>query len=119
MNSLRITNFLLAAIALFLLALALRPLRQPAPVLAQSPDTELFVEPGVFLLRSPDAARQVYGKVVVDLTNGRVWGFPTLNPTLPYPADPTYSRPQTSHPFEIGRFALEDMKKFEPEDLAR
>jgi len=111
MKSLKTTNLLLAAIALLLLALVLRPLREPSPVFAQSPDTDFFFEPGTFFVRSPDNSQQVYAKVVVDLRNGRVWGFPTLTPS-PYPSDPVYNKPQTSHPFLLGRFALEDTKKF-------
>ena len=116
MKSLRTTNLLLAAIALLLLALVLRPLRTPDPVFAQSPDTDYFFEPGVFLVRKPNDNQNisVYAKVVVDLRNGRVWGFPTFTP-LPYPSDPLYSKPQTSHPFELGRFALDDTKKFIPD----
>jgi hypothetical protein len=114
MKSLRTTNILLAAIAFLLLALVLRPLHTPDPVFAQSPDTEYFIEPGAFLVRAPDNSQQVYAKVVVDLRNGRIWGFPTLTP-LPYPSDPIYNKPQTSHPFQLGRFAIEDMKKFDPE----
>jgi hypothetical protein len=113
MKSLKITNLLLAAIAFLLLGLVLRPMRVPDPVLAQSSDTDYFFEPGTFLVRAPDNSQQVYAKVVVDLRNGRVWAFPTLTPA-PYPSDPIYNKPQTSHPFEIGRFALEDTKKFTP-----
>jgi len=111
MKSLRATNLLLAVIALLLLALVLRPFKSPEPVLAQSPDTDFYFEPGVFLVRAPDNSQQVYAKIVVDLHNGRVWGFPTLTP-LPYPSDPIYNKPQTSHPFLVGRFALEDTKKY-------
>jgi hypothetical protein len=118
MNALRSTNILLAAIALLLLALVLRPVRAPEPVLAQSTDTNYFFEPGAFLVRAPDNSQQVYSKVVVDLSNGRVWAFPTLTPS-PYPSDPVYNKPQTSHPFEIGRFALEDTKKFDPLSLQK
>ncbi|MEG9436146.1 hypothetical protein JAO29_08210 [Edaphobacter sp. HDX4] len=115
MSTLRTTNVLLAAIVLVLLALVLRPLRTPEPVLAQSSDTDYYFEPGTFLVRAPDNSQQitVYAKVVVDLRNGRIWAFPTFS-TAPYPADPIYSKPQTSHPFELGRFALEDTKKFSP-----
>jgi hypothetical protein len=116
-SSLRTTNFLLAAIVLALLALVLRPLREPTPVLAQSPDTDYFFEPGTFRVPQSDS-QQVYAKVVVDLRNGRVWAFPTFTPS-PYPSDPVYSKPQTSHPFLLGRFALEDTKKFVPDDPAR
>ena len=110
MKSLRATNLLLVVIALLLLALVLRPFKSPESVLAQSPDTDYYFEPGVFLVRAPDNSQQVYAKIVVDLRNGRVWGFPTLTP-LPYPSDPIYNKAQTSHPFLVGRFALEDTKK--------
>ena len=105
------THILLALIALLLLALVLRPFRDPSPVLAQSPDPNFFFEPGTFLVRAPDNSQQVYAKVVVDLSNGRIWGFPTLTP-LPYPSDPIYNKAQTSHPFMLGRFALEDTRKY-------
>lgn len=105
------TNILLAAIVLLLLALVLEPLRRPEPVMAQTPDVDYYFEPGTFMVRAPDNSQQVYAKVVVDLRNGRVWGFPTLTP-MPYPSDPIYNKPQTSHPFLLGRFALEDTKKY-------
>jgi hypothetical protein len=114
MKSLKTTNILLAAIALLLLALVLHPVGSPTPVLAQTSDIDDFFEPGTFLVRAPDNSQQVYAKVVVDLRNGRVWAFPTLTPT-PYPSDPIYNKPQTSHPFQVGRFALEDTKKFDPQ----
>jgi hypothetical protein len=114
MKSNTTTNALLAIIALLLLALVLRPFHDPSSVLAQSPDTDFYFEPGTFLVRAPDNSQQVYAKVVVDLRNGRVWGFPTLT-TLPYPSDPLYNKAQTSHPFLLGRFALEDTKKYIPE----
>lgn len=115
MKSLRATNLLLAVIALLLLALVLRPLKSPEPVLAQSPDTDYYFEPGAFLVRAPDNSQQVYAKIVVDIRNGRVWAFPTLTPN-PYPSDPIYSKAQTSHPFLVGRFALEDTKKYAAPD---
>jgi hypothetical protein len=48
--------------------------------------------------------------MVVDLRTGKIWGFPTIT-TDPYPFDALNSKPQTSHPFELGRFAFEDMGK--------
>ncbi|HEY0162453.1 MAG TPA: hypothetical protein VGB69_07240 [Edaphobacter sp.] len=118
MNAQRTTNLLLAAIALLLLVLVLRPLREPSPVFAQSPDSEFFFEPGAFLVHAPDNSQQVYAKVVVDRSNGRIWAFPTLMPQ-PFPFDAIHNKPQTSHPFEIGRFALEDTKKFSPDSASQ
>jgi hypothetical protein len=117
MKSNTTTNLLLGAIVLLLAFIATGSLRTPAPVMAQTPDVDYFIEPNVFLVRAPDNSQQVYAKVVVDLRNGRVWGFPTLTP-LPYPSDPIYNKPQTSHPFLLGRFALEDTKKFIPDSGA-
>jgi hypothetical protein len=108
------TNLLLGVIAVLLAIISVSLMRAPAPVMAQTPDADYFFEPGTFLVRAPDNSQQVYAKVAVDLRNGRVWGFPTLTP-LPYPSDPIYNKPQTSHPFLLGRFALEDTKRYIPE----
>ena len=62
------------------------------------------------MLRAPDGSKQVYGKVVVDLRNGKIWGFPTLS-SDPYPSYAMDSKPQTSQPFLLGKFAFEDMDK--------
>ena len=62
------------------------------------------------MLRAPDGSKQVWGKVVVDLETGNVWGFPTST-SDPYPSSRLSSQPETSHPILLGRFALEDMNK--------
>src|SRR3954466_14968278 len=80
------TNVVLTLIALFLGVIALRPVTHPAPVLAQSDFSFLYVEPRTTLLRKPDGSQQVEGKVVIDMRNGDIWGFPTLSST-PYPVD--------------------------------
>jgi hypothetical protein len=103
------TNLLLFAIALLLFALVLRPIYAPPPVHAQSPNSNLWIEPGTFLLRAPDNRRQVLGKVAIDLRNGNVWGLPT-NSAVPFPSDPVSTRALTTHPFLLGRFALEDIR---------
>ena len=107
----KLTNALLWLIAIALVAIAARLAVNPRPVAAQSHfERLLFIEPGVQMLRAPDGSRNVYGRVVVDLRTGNVWGFPT--PTGdPYPFNPTSTKPETSHPFLLGRFALEDMDK--------
>jgi hypothetical protein len=43
--------------------------------------------------------------VVVDLSNGKIWGFPTWS-DKPYPADSTKSTPPISRPFYLGKFDL-------------
>lgn len=112
------TNLLLAAIAVLLFAIVIRPLRSPEAVQAQAPAVDFYFEPGTYLVRAPDNSQQVYGKVVVDLRSGRIWGFPTLTPA-PYPSDPLYSKAQVSHPFLLGRFALEETRRYIPEDPKR
>ena len=66
-----------------------------------------YIEPGVQMLRQPDGSGQVYGRVMVDMRNGRIWGFPTGTLDA-YPSNPLEGKPATSHPFALGRFALED-----------
>lgn len=80
------------------------------PVLAQSGgDESVYIEPGVRMLRAPDGSRQVLGKVVVDLRNGNVWGFPTTV-DQPYPVDITSQQPPTSKPFLLGKFDFSGMR---------
>src|SRR6185437_13310436 len=82
-----------------------------APVVqAQSSTYPIYIEPGVTMLRAPDGSRQVLGKVVIDLRNGDVWGFPTTV-QQPFPIDVTQSKPPTSTPFRLGRFDLRAMEQ--------
>jgi hypothetical protein len=79
-------KMLLLAIAVFLGVIAVRPLLVPPPVNAQSQEGyPFYIEPGVVSLRAPDGSRQVYGRMVVDLRNGKVWGFPTFTQD-PFPS---------------------------------
>lgn len=106
-----LTNSLLSVIAIALLAIAVRPYIDAAPTQAQSTAAYAFyVEPGVQMLRNPDGSGQVLGKVFVDLRTGKIWGFPTGTPD-PYPSSPATNKPPTSHPFALGKFALEDTDK--------
>ena len=106
-----VTKFFLFVIAVALVVIALRPYVDPAPTLAQTTSAHAFyIEPGVQMLRYPDGTGQVYGKVVVDLRSGKVWGFPTGTPD-PYPSNPLDSKPSTSKPFALGKFAFEDTEK--------
>jgi hypothetical protein len=106
-----VTNLLLLTIAVALIAIASRPYVDPMPAEAQSLSAHTFyIEPGVQMLRYPDGKGQVYGKVVVDMRNGKIWGFPTGTPD-PYPSYPMNSKPAVSRPFALGRFAFEDTEK--------
>ncbi|MFZ0198823.1 MAG: hypothetical protein WB523_06325 [Candidatus Sulfotelmatobacter sp.] len=107
----RFVKFLLLVIGVFLGMIALRPLAVPPVVAAQSGEGHPFyIEPGVAMLRAPDGSRQMLGRVVIDMRNGNVWGFPTLTQD-PYPAAGPNSAPPISHPFLLGKFALSDMDK--------
>lgn len=104
-------KFLLLVIAVSLTAIALRPYVAPVPVQAQGGEAHPFyIEPGVAMLRAPDGSRQALGKVMVDLRNGNIWGFPTLTQD-PYPAAGTNTAPPVSRPFLLGKFALADVDK--------
>ena len=107
-----ITRSTWIVIAISMAWIAFRPLTAPSSVKAQAGEVHPFyVEPGVSLLRAPDGSRQVYGKVMIDMRNGKVWGFPTLQSDSVYPYDPMSSTAQTSRPFLLGRFALGDTDK--------
>ena len=69
----------------------------------------MYIEPGVQMLKTSDGSKQVYGRMVVDLRTGKIWGFPTIT-TDPYPFNALDSKPQTSRPFELGSFAFETWK---------
>ena len=106
-----VTNSFLLVIAIALSAIAVRPYLDPAPAEAQSASPHAFyIEPGVQMLRYPDGSGQVYGKMVVDLRTGKIWGFPTGTPD-PYPSSPIDSKPSVSRPFVLGKFAFEETDK--------
>src|ERR1019366_1162689 len=72
-------KLMLLMIVLLLAAVVFRPVVQPAPVQAQAADSRSFyVEPGYTMLREPDGSGQMYGKVMIDMRTGGIWGFPTL-----------------------------------------
>jgi hypothetical protein len=103
-----LTNVLLLIIATALAAIAIRPYIAPRIVSAQSPSPyPFYFEPGTQMLRAPDGSKQVYGRVVVDMRTGKIWGFPTYTMDT-YPVNAVDTKPQVSHPFPLGRFAFED-----------
>jgi hypothetical protein len=100
------TKVLLTLIAVFLGMIALRPLAAPAPARAAATEPSVYpfyIEPGTTMVRSPDGRRQVLGKIMVDMTTGNIWGFPTLN-AQPYPMDSTTTEPPVSAPIFLGRY---------------
>jgi hypothetical protein len=106
-----VTNFLLSFIAIALVAIAIGPYVRPEAAAAQSSAPyPLFIEPGTQMLRAPDGSKQVYGRVMIDMRTGKVWGFPTTG-TDTYPTNAMDTKPTVSHPFVLGRFAFEDIEK--------
>jgi len=96
-------RFFLLVITASLGLIVLRPLI-PEKVEAQAhPKYDFYIEPGTTTVRAPDGSVQVIGKVVVDLRNGKVWGFPTIGPQ-PYPMDTTKPEPPVSHPIYLGQY---------------
>ncbi len=107
MRTERYTRVVLTLAAVFLGIIAARPYLAPAPVHAQqqSPDPgTLFVEPGVHPIRMAERASEIPGKIVIDLRNGNVWGFPTGD-RLPYPVT-MGKEPPVSKPVYLGKFDL-------------
>jgi hypothetical protein len=100
----------LALATIFLGMIALHPLFKPDVAQAQGVRDHLYIEPGIALLRAPDKEIQTQGKVVVDLTNGNVWGFPTAV-DAPYLVDPLRPKPLLSSPIFLGKFDLAAMHK--------
>ena len=106
----RFVKMILLVIAGFLAMIAMRPYVTPPAVKAQPEVYPLYFEPGTTMLRAPDGSQQVLGKVAVDMRNGNVWGFPTLSQDS-YPAAGANTKPPTSRPFLLGKFALADTEK--------
>ena len=108
----------LIAIVALLATHVFHELSAPRAAYAQTSgsDYRFYIEPGVTMLRAPDGSRQVLGKVVVDLSNGNVWGFPTNTPN-PYPVDTRYVtstsnvEPPVSTPIFLGKFDISKMSE--------
>src|SRR5690242_15576481 len=95
----------LTAIAVLLLILVLQPAIHPPVASAQADFSFLYIEPRTTILRKPDGSAQMQGRVVIDMRNGNVWGFPTLT-SAPYPVDVTKPQAPVSYPMYLGKFAF-------------
>ena len=98
----------LTLIAVLLAVIALRPIASPVVASAQSAYGYLYIEPRTTTLRNPDGSQQLQGKVVIDLRNGKIRGFPTLS-SVPYPVDTTRNEPPVSTPMYLGKFDFSKM----------
>jgi hypothetical protein len=104
----RFTQAMLVAIAVLLAILVIRPVVQPAPVRAQMEEGyPFYVEPGYTMIRKPDGTSQLYGKMVIDMRSGDIWGFPTLSQG-PYPVDTAKTTPPKSSPVYLGKFMFSE-----------
>ncbi len=104
-------KLMLVLVVVFLGVLAFRPFVQPVAVQAQSSNEHAFyVEPGYTMLRKPDGTGQMYGKVMIDMRTGDVWGFPT-GAEIPYPVNTAKSEPPKSHPMYLGKFVLSEANR--------
>ncbi|MFZ0314694.1 MAG: hypothetical protein WAL85_18450 [Candidatus Korobacteraceae bacterium] len=104
----RFAKATLVVIAVLLGMLLLRPIVQPAPVRAQAAESyPFYIEPGYTTIRKPDGTAQMYGKVVIDMRNGDIWGFPTLTQG-PYPVDAAQTKPPKSSPMYLGKFMFSE-----------
>lgn len=99
---------LLMVIAIFLGIIALRPYVAPPVVEAQADEGyPVYIERGAVWLPSPKGG-SVAGRVVIDLRNGNIWGFPGFTQDTFDVFDKTLP---TSHPILLGKWALTDMDK--------
>jgi hypothetical protein len=106
-----LTNTLLALIAVALIVIAVRPYIAPAPAQAQSAAPyPFYIEPGVQMLHRAGVTENIYGRVVIDMRSGKIWGFPTGTIDT-YPSNSLDEKPVTSHPLYLGKFAFEEIEK--------
>jgi len=96
------TKVVLTVIALLLAALAMRPV----PVGAQTETPNLYIEPGTSPIRNLNGGITGDGKVVINMSTGEVWGFPTHSAGAPYPIDSLAAdgRPLVVKPVYLGMF---------------
>ena len=100
---------LLVVIALLLGIVTFRPVVDPAPVLAQGGSAYPFhIEQGTVSLKKPDGTT-TWGKVVVDMRSGDVWGFPMKAQNTPYPVYGPGDTSKVSHPMYLGRMAFDEV----------
>jgi len=105
-----LSRIALVIIALSLALPAIQPVVEAKTVFAQDRAANLYIEPGTTMIQAPDRSSQFYGKVVVDLQSGKIWGFPTLS-QAPYPVDSVHTTPPVSHPIYLGKFDFAAMTK--------
>jgi len=103
------TKAVLTVIAILLAALVMRP----APVSADTDSPTLFVEPGTTPIRNLNGGIPGDGKVVINMSTGEVWGFPTHGAGAPYPVDALNlnERSPVSRPVYLGKFDFSAIRR--------
>jgi hypothetical protein len=99
------TLLLLITVSLVLNALGPHVASQQAQTESEA-CRSFYIEPGTTMLVSPDGSHNVIGIVVVDLKNGKIWGFPTHGPH-PYPKASVTGKPPVVSPIYLGRYNLD------------
>ena len=106
------TKAVLTVIALLLAALAMRPVA----VSAQMETANLYIEPGTSPIRNLNGGITSEGKVVINMSTGDVWGFPTHSAGAPYPIDALAvdGRPMVVKPTYLGKFDFSGIRDYRP-----
>jgi len=104
------TKAVLTAIALLLAALAMRP---EAVEAQQNEAPSLFIEPGTTPIRNLNGGITSDGKVVINMSTGETWGYPTHGNGAPYPIEtlPTDGRPSPVKPVYLGKFDFSQFRR--------
>ena len=97
----------LTVIAMLLAVLAMRP----AQVRADNEPATFFVEPGTSPIRNLNGGVPGDGKIVINMSTGDVWGFPTHAAGAPYPIDSLNEKSPVSKPIYLGRFDFASIKR--------
>jgi hypothetical protein len=100
---------ILAVIALLLAVVAMHP----APVRADTDSPTFFVEPGTSPIRNLNGGVPGDGKIVINMSTGEVWGFPTHGAGAPYPIDALNlnEKSPVSRPIYLGKFDFAAMRR--------
>jgi hypothetical protein len=103
------TKAILTVIALLLAKLVMRPIS----VGAQTETPNLYIEPGTSPIRNLNGGVTGDGKVVINISTGEVWGFPTHSAGAPYPLDPLAvdGRPTVVKPVFLGKFDFSALRR--------
>lgn len=103
------TKAVLTAIAVLLATLAMRPVA----VGAENETPNLYIEPGTSAIRDIGGGIPGEGKVVINMSTGDVWGFPTHGTGAPYPVEalPQSGRSPVSKPIYLGKFDFTQLRR--------